>query len=52
MGVPSIGNVPMKKCPHALLRAFGSLKYDASEWIFNTMSDARNLTTASGCDAK
>ncbi len=52
MGLPSIGNVPMKKCPHALLRAFSSLRYDASEWMFNTISDARNLTTASGCDAK
>ena len=52
MGLPSVGNAPMKKCPHALLRAFGSLRYDASEWMFNTISDARNLTTASGCDAK
>jgi len=51
MGFPSIGNAPMKKFPHALLRAFGSLKYDALEWMFNTISDARNLTTASGCDA-
>jgi hypothetical protein len=25
MGFPSVGNSLMKKCPHALLRAFGSL---------------------------
>ncbi len=52
MGLPSICNAPMKKFPHALLQAFGSLRYDASKWMFNTISDAWNLTTASGCDAK
>ena len=52
IGLQSLGTDPMKKWPHARLRAFGSLKYDASEWMFNTISDARNLTTASGCNAK
>ncbi len=51
MGSPFLGNEPMKKWPHALLRALGLLKYDASEWMFITMSDARNLTTAFGCVA-
>jgi hypothetical protein len=52
MGFPSIGTSPMKKWPHALLRAFGSLKYEASEWMFIIISDARNRTTAFGCVAK
>jgi hypothetical protein len=52
MGFPSIGNSPMKKWPHSLLRAFGLLKYEASEWMFMTMSDARNHTVAFECDAK
>ena len=38
---------PMKKCPHALLWALASDKYDASEWIFNTISDAWKRTVAS-----
>jgi hypothetical protein len=38
----------MKKWPHALLGAFGSLKYDESEWVF----DAQNCTTVFGCVAK
>ena len=38
---------PMKKCPHALLWALASDKYDASEWIFNTMSDTWKRTVAS-----
>ena len=45
---PSIGKDPMKKWPHALLRAFGSLRYDASEWMLNTMSDARNRMQQGG----
>jgi hypothetical protein len=52
MGFPSIGNSPMKKCPHALLSALGLLKYEASEWMFMTMPNARNRTFAFGCDAK
>jgi len=38
---------PMKKCPHALLWVLVSDKYDASEWIFNTMSDVWKRTVAS-----
>ncbi len=38
---------PMKKCLHALLWALASDKYDASEWIFNIMSDAWKRTVAS-----
>jgi len=38
---------PMKKCLHALLWALASDKYDASEWIFNTMSDKWKHTVAS-----
>ena len=38
---------PMKKCPHALIWALASDKYDASEWIFNTISDAWKRTVAS-----
>jgi hypothetical protein len=43
---------PMKKFPHALLWALASDKYDASEWIFNTMSDAWKRTVASERIAK
>jgi len=47
MGFVGLAFHPMKKCPHALLRALASDKYDASEWIFNTMSDAWKCTVAS-----
>ena len=40
IGLLSMGREPMKKCPLARLRALGSLKYDASEWIFMTISEA------------
>ncbi len=43
---------PMKKCPHALLWALASDKYDASEWIFSIISDALKCTVASECVAK
>jgi hypothetical protein len=43
---------PMKKWLHAWLQAFGSLKYDALEWMFKTISDAQNLTIVTGCNAK
>ena len=52
MDFPLIGNAPMKKCPHPLLRAFSLLKYEASEWMFMTMSNAQNCTVAFGCVAK
>jgi hypothetical protein len=52
MGFPSIGKDPMKKWPHALLQAFGLLKYNASKWMFITMFDAQNHTVASCCIAK
>jgi hypothetical protein len=42
----------MKKFPHALLWALASDKYDASKWIFNTISDARKRRVASECIAK
>jgi hypothetical protein len=47
MGFPSIGKDPMKKWLHALLRAIGSLEYNAAEWMFITMFDAQNCTIAS-----
>ena len=40
MGLPSLGVQPVKKWPHALLRAPDSDKYDASECMFIIMSDA------------
>jgi hypothetical protein len=52
MGSPSFGNELMKKWPHALLFASGLLKYDASEWMFITMPDTQNRTTAFGYVAK
>ncbi len=52
MGLLLIGKDPMKKWPHALLQAFGLLKYDAFEWIFITMFNAQNCTITSWCTAK
>ena len=52
MGLPSLGDQPMKKWPHALLRASDSDKYDALECTFIIMSDARNQIVASGCAAR
>ncbi len=40
MGLPSLGDQPMKKWPHDLLQASGSDKYNASECTFIIMSDA------------
>jgi hypothetical protein len=42
----------MKKWPQVWLRANGSDKYDASEWMFIIMSDARYRTLASELDAE
>ena len=39
MGFPSRGREPRKNIPAALLFASAALRYDASEWTFNTMSD-------------
>ena len=39
MGLPSSGIDPKKKYPAARLLALGALKYEASEWTFNIMSD-------------
>ncbi len=52
MGSPSFGSHPKKKWPHARLWEFVSERYDASECMFNTMSDAQNHTVASGCVAR
>ena len=52
MGLPSLGVQPMKKRPHALLRASDSVKYDASQCMFIIMSDARNRIVASGYVAR
>jgi hypothetical protein len=52
MGLQSFGNESIKKWPNALLRASGLRKYDASKWMFITMSGAQNRTTAFGCVAK
>ena len=40
MGSPFHGIQPMKKCPVARLCPFDSERYDASEWMLSTMSDA------------
>ncbi len=40
MGLPSLGDQPMKKWPHALLRASDSDKYDALKCTFIIVSDA------------
>jgi hypothetical protein len=52
MDFPLIGKDPMKKWPHAVLRAFGLLKYDVSKWMFITMFDARYHTVSSWCITK
>ena len=49
IGSPSFGDHPMKKCPHARLCAFVSERYDASEWMFKIMLDARYQMVGSGC---
>ncbi len=52
MGLPSFAFQPMKKCPHALLRASDSDKYHASEWTFMIMSDVQYQIVALGFVAK
>ncbi len=52
MGSPSLGVQPIKKWPHALLRASDSDKYDASECMFIIMSDAWNRIVAFGYVAR
>jgi hypothetical protein len=52
MGSSSFAVQPMKICPHALLRAFASDKYQASEWTFIIMSDAWNQVVVSGFVAR
>ena len=44
-------SLDIKKCPPARLRAFGSLRYDASLWIAKTMSLALYVTIASSWEA-
>jgi hypothetical protein len=52
MGSPSFDVHPMKKCPHALLCALASDKYDASEWTFMITSNVQNPMVASGLVAR
>jgi hypothetical protein len=52
MGLPSFAFHPMKKCPHALLRAPASDKYDVSECTFMIMSDVRYQIVVIGFVAK
>jgi hypothetical protein len=52
MGPPLLGVQPMKKCPHAWLQALDSDRYDASEWMFNIMSEALNCIVVSGYVAR
>ena len=47
IGSPFLGIQPMKKCPHARLRAPVLERYDAFECIFMTRSDTWNLIVAS-----
>jgi len=51
IGLPSLGTLPRKKNPPARLRALGALRYEASECILRTMSDALYLILAIGCVA-
>ena len=46
IGLPSVGRLPMKNVPPRRLRARGSDRYDASEWMFRTMSEATYRTVA------
>ncbi len=52
MGLPSFAFQPMKKCPHALLCAPVSDKYDASKCTSMIMSDAQYQTVGLGFAAK
>ena len=40
MSYPYLGNELRKKCPDAQLLAFFTDRWDASGWVFYTMSDA------------
>ena len=48
MCCPPTGSHLRKKSPQAMLRDFGYDRYDASEWMFMTISVAQNWTVASG----
>ncbi len=48
MGSFVLGDHPIKKCPHALLRASVSERYEATECMFIIMSEAWKRTVASG----
>ena len=52
MGLVGSGRQPMKKCPQAQLWTFTSKRYDALEWMFSIMSEARKRTMALGFVAK
>ncbi len=52
MGSPSLGVQPMKKWPHALLRASDSDKFDPSDCTFIIMSDAWNQIVLFGYVAR
>ncbi len=48
IGLPLLGIQPMKKCPHAWLRASDLDRHNASEWMIKIMSKALNYMVASG----
>ena len=48
MGYPSLGNEQRKKFPDSQHLKFFAKSWDASEWMFSTMSDAWNLIIAWG----
>ena len=48
IGSLSLGKLPRKKYPPALLRALAAVKYDASECMFRIMSEAQNCIFAFG----
>jgi hypothetical protein len=52
IGLLSFAVHPMKKCPHALLHALASDKYDALEWRFMIRSNAQNRMVALGFVAR
>eukprot|EP00957_Ditylum_brightwellii_P134269 10236722-Ditylum_brightwellii.AAC.1 len=45
----SAADAATKKWPPAVLRVFGSDRYDASKLIFKIISEAKYRITASGC---
>jgi hypothetical protein len=52
IGCLSLGDHPIKKCPHARLQVSDSDKYEALEWTFMIMLEARKQIVVSGYVAR